>query len=78
MKTLTLIALYLLLVTPAVAAGKITHPEGMSLLVILFLVIVALIILLQFIPAVIMLGSMLKGAFIKTQTSASKKNGSSL
>ncbi len=78
MKTSTLIALYLLLVSPAIAADKITHPEGMSLLVILFLAIVALIILLQFIPAVIMLASMLKGAFMKTQANASKKNGSSL
>ncbi len=75
MKTTTISALYLLLATPALAAAKTTDPGGMSLMVILFLGLVALIMLLQLMPALIMLGSMFKGAFMKTSAVASRSTG---
>lgn len=73
MKTTIITALHMLMVAPALAAGKTTDPEGVSILVILFLGLVALVILLQLVPAMVMLGSMLKGAFMKTPAQTGKK-----
>lgn len=57
--------LTLVWVPPALAAAE-TDPQGSGFLLALFLGFGALIILFQFIPSLLLFGSMLKGLFTST------------
>lgn len=61
MKTLIRSMLFTLVwIAPALAAAEV-DPEGSGVLIVLFLGFGALIILFQFIPSLILFGSMVKG-----------------
>lgn len=66
MNKLLTAAIALLAASPALAQGEIKEAGGLSLLTVLFLAFVALIFLFQLIPAIMLLGSMIKGIFVKT------------
>lgn len=59
----------LAMVTPALAAGG-GEPHGISLLVILFLAMGALVVVFQFIPALMLLYAALKGLFARNPDQA--------
>jgi hypothetical protein len=60
-------------IAPALAAAE-TDPEGGGLLIIAFLGFGALIVVFQFIPSLILFGSMLKGLFTSSAKQAALSN----